>query len=95
MSPNATAEHSRLLNATCHDFKHDVRTIANNVCIMDYGHRHQWMAFFDINEFLVFTQPYAQGVDDLRLMLRSYEDRGGLLISARMFGSGETEVCAE
>ncbi len=52
-----------------------------------FGPACQWMAFLDLDEFL---NPKRH--DDLRVLLDSYRDCGGLAIHWQMFGSSGHEV---
>ena len=89
MSANLTAERARVLNVTCHPFPPAFKQLVMyQLCALDHGHRHQWMAFIDVDEFLVFTRAEDAAVDDLPALLREYEGHGGLAVSWRLFGSG-------
>ena len=89
MSQNTTLEHQLVKNGTCHDFDPDfAQLIAYDLCVLEYGHLHHWMAFFDVDEFMVFTNPADSAIDNLPTLLQAYEGHGGLAVSYRMFGSG-------
>lgn len=52
-------------------------------CLHDYGHRHTFMAFIDVDEFLILRD----GTPDIPTLLRGYEQYGGLVVNWVMFGS--------
>ncbi len=54
-------------------------------CIKKYAHRHQFLAFFDDNEYLVLSQ--AANTTSLPGFLRAYEGFGGLAVNWRIISS--------
>lgn len=46
-------------------------------CIANYASQHRWMAFIDADEFFVIKD----GTPDLPVLLREYEDFGGLAVN--------------
>ena len=56
-------------------------------CIKKYAHRHQFLAFFDDDEYLVLKR--AAGTRSLADFLQSYEDHGGLAVNWQIIGSSE------
>ena len=88
---NATEERSYVENATCNRINPDHKLLVMyQLCTLDYGHLHQWMAFIDSDEFLVFMNPENDtAADNLPALLREYEAFGGLAVNWRTFGSGE------
>ncbi len=56
-----------------------------DICLTKFGEYHKWMAFLDVDEFLVL-QPQA-GSKKLPEFLRGYEDFGGLVANMKVFGS--------
>ncbi|EKX55301.1 hypothetical protein GUITHDRAFT_99081 [Guillardia theta CCMP2712] len=60
-------------------------------CMDDHGHRSRWMAFIDIDEFLMPSPP-SQGQEQpgafpLRAALTSYESHPAVLVNWLTFGS--------
>ena len=68
-------------------FKGDaiVQFEAYRQCIKKFAHRHQFLAFFDDDEYLVLTQ--AAGTTSLPIFLRAYEEFGGLAVNWRIISS--------
>ena len=56
-------------------------------CIKKYAHRHQFLTFFDDDEYIVL-KPEAR-TRSLAEFLRSYEDYGGLAVNWQIIGSSE------
>ena len=56
-----------------------------DICLTKFGEYHKWMAFLDVDEYLVL-QPRA-GFKKLPDFLRGYEDYGGLVVNMNVFGS--------
>lgn len=75
--------------ATVIDFPRDEdqQRIAYMDCLQKYGNQCKWMAFIDIDEFIV---PHS--ANDIRDILDRYGDYGGLAIHWKMFGSGGHKV---
>ena len=75
--------------ATVIDFPRDVdqQRIAYMDCLQKYGNQCKWMAFIDIDEFIV-----PNAADDIRDILDRYGDYGGLAIHWKMFGSGGHKI---
>ncbi|PSC70518.1 hypothetical protein C2E20_5985 [Micractinium conductrix] len=73
-----------LKNRTCMLMNPDWRQLcAYNMCLHDHGHKHQFMSFTDIDEFLVITD----STPDLPTLLQDYEGYGGVAANWRSFGS--------
>ena len=51
-------------------------------CVLHCGRTSTWVAFIDVDEFLV-----PKGVDDLRVLLREYQAFGGVAVNWQTFGS--------
>lgn len=84
----------RVINFYWNDIKHflsaflhsinsenELGIIFNN-CLREHGSKHRWMAFIDVDEFLVITKNRT-----LPEVLRAYEEYGGLVVSWNLFGS--------
>ena len=71
--------------ATVIDFPRDEdqQRIAYMDCLQKYGNQCKWMAFIDIDEFIV-----PKSEHDIRDILDRYIDYGGLAIHWKIFGSG-------
>jgi len=52
-------------------------------CVEQYKDEYEWIAFLDVDEFLVMKD----GSTDLKEFLKSYEEYGGLCVWWRCFGS--------
>ena len=67
------------------DFKSDLdqQRIAYKDCLHRYGAQSRWMAFIDIDEFVV-----PKFENDVRSVLDRYLEFGGLAIHWKIFGSG-------
>lgn len=59
-----------------------VQNKAYNHCLQNYGHECEWMAFFDIDEFLCLKND-----DDIRTAMIDYEEYSGLSIQWDVFSS--------
>eukprot|EP01031_Cornospumella_fuschlensis_P029960 gene29960-36184_t len=57
--------------------------LAYHTCHKYYRHKHQFMAFIDMDEFVVVTQPTLS----LATLLRRYEPYGALALTWMMFSS--------
>lgn len=55
-----------------------------NQCIKQYGALHHFMAFIDVDEFLMLRDPTAVSLPEI---LREYEAYGGLAVNWILFGS--------
>lgn len=55
-----------------------------------FGRYTQWMAFIDVDEFLVPVE-----VDTLPLLLRHYENYGGLSVNQQLFGTSDVSRIPE
>ena len=53
-------------------------------CIRRFRHRHRWLGFIDLDEFIVFHDTEAS---DINTFLHGYEKYGGLVVNWRLFGS--------
>ncbi|RYF12064.1 MAG: glycosyltransferase family 2 protein [Deltaproteobacteria bacterium] len=67
-------------NHTAHDTY--PQTAVYNACIANYASRQDFMAFIDVDEFLVMPQG-----DSLPAMLGDFVDHGALAVNWRQFGS--------
>jgi hypothetical protein len=56
-----------------------------DICLTKFGEYHKWMAFLEVDEFLVL-QPEA-GARKLPEFLQDFNDYGGLVANMRVFGS--------
>ena len=52
-------------------------------CLKNYGHLSKWIAFVDCDEFIV-----PKSNDDIKEVLKDYENYGGLVVNWLFFGSG-------
>ncbi|MDR2604060.1 MAG: glycosyltransferase family 2 protein [Desulfovibrio sp.] len=59
-----------------------VQLTAYNHCLRYHGNEFEWLAFFDLDEFLCLKQD-----DDARVLLRNYEKYSALSINWDTFGS--------
>ena len=55
---------------------------AYNHCLKNHGHEFEWLAFFDLDEFLCLKRDC-----DARVLMRDYEAYSGISINWDMFGS--------
>jgi hypothetical protein len=53
-------------------------------CIRRARDKHQWLALFDVDEFLVLAEGETQNITSL---LKGYEQYGGLVVNWRIFSS--------
>lgn len=74
-----------------HFIEHDVHTRLEHPqiwvytnCIQQYRALHQFMAFIDVDEFLILRDP---SLPSLPAMLHEYEAYGGLVVNWVLFGS--------
>ncbi|KAG5189552.1 hypothetical protein JKP88DRAFT_353045 [Tribonema minus] len=68
---------------------HPMQKHAYGKCLAEWGSRHTWMAFLDVDEFIVVNDP--RNVTLLQL-LTTYQQFGGVGLNWIMFGSsGHTE----
>ncbi|KAL9180266.1 hypothetical protein ACHAXT_008236 [Thalassiosira profunda] len=58
-----------------------------HMCVSEHKNDHMWMAFFDVDEFLVLKNH-----DTIDEMLREHLPKGSLAISWHIFGSGNTQM---
>jgi hypothetical protein len=59
-------------------------------CLQRHGTKHKWLAFIDVDEFLIFkTGPPVQSLPDL---LREYENYSALVVHWILFGSSGHET---
>ena len=58
-------------------------------CLRDHSKEHHWLAFFDVDEFLIFQN--GPPVQDLPTLLRQYESYSGLAVHWILFGSSGRE----
>lgn len=59
-----------------------MQSIAYNLCLRDYGPSCEWLAFFDLDEFLCLKNE-----TDARVLLRDYEDYSCLMVHWDSFSS--------
>ena len=59
-----------------------MQLVAYNHCLKNHGHEFEWLAFFDIDEFLCLVQD-----KDARTLLRDYEEFPALSINWSIFSS--------
>jgi hypothetical protein len=59
-------------------------------CLQEHGNKHQWLAFIDVDEFLVFQQ--GPPVQNLPAFLQRYEDYSALAVHWILFGSAGRDV---
>ena len=59
-----------------------MQNIAYNLCLRDHGHEFEWLAFFDLDEFLCLKYD-----TDARVLLRDYEAYSGLILHWDIFSS--------
>jgi hypothetical protein len=59
-----------------------MQLVAYNHCLKHHGHEFEWLAFFDLDEFLCLKQDR-----DARALMRDYEAYSGLSVNWDMFGS--------
>ena len=62
---------------------------AYNDCALRYGTRHKWLAFIDIDEFIVFHNTTKK---DINAFMFDYEDYGGLALNWVIFGTSGHKV---
>lgn len=58
-----------------------------NKCLTDHGGKHKWLAFLDVDEFLMFRN--GQPVQSLPAFLTAYESFSALAVHWILFGSSE------
>jgi Glycosyltransferase family 92 len=64
--------------------KHSKQQLANyQRCLVSHRHQHQWLAFLDVDEFIVIDQKKVS----IPLMLSNYTQYGGVGLNWVMFGS--------
>ncbi len=56
---------------------------AYDACIQRYRRQHRWMAFIDVDEFLLLRDPSAAS---LPALLSEYEDQVGLAVNWQVRG---------
>ena len=78
---------SRLVTVIDFPLDVDQQRKAYSDCLQKYGSQCKWLAFIDIDEFIV---PKLE--NDIRDILDRYVDYGGLAIHWKMFGSGGHKV---
>ena len=59
-----------------------MQNTAYNLCLRDHGHEFEWLAFFDVDEFLCLKYD-----TDARVLLRDYEAYSGLIVHWDLFSS--------
>ncbi|CAK7072281.1 MAG: hypothetical protein DELT_01932 [Desulfovibrio sp.] len=59
-----------------------IQLVAYNHCLRNYGHEFVWLAFLDLDEFLLIHHE-----DDARIFCAGYEEYAGISINWRNFGS--------
>lgn len=63
---------------------------AYNKCLTDYGHNHRWLAFLDVDEFIMFRDGHP--IQSLPAFLTGYEAFSSLAIHWILFGSSEYDT---
>lgn len=53
-------------------------------CLHEFGPKHEWIAFIDADEYLVFKNGVEPNIDNF---LKNYEPYGGLVVNWILFGS--------
>lgn len=82
---------SRRIDIVVYDMSGPARQMAAYAhCLEQHGPDSQWMAFIDVDEFLL-----PKGEDDLRVLLSEYEAHAGLGVNWVMFGSSGHEAPPE
>ncbi len=59
-----------------------MQLVAYNHCLKHFGEQYEWMAFFDLDEFLLLKEE-----TDARAFLSAYEETAGLCLTMCNFGS--------
>lgn len=59
-------------------------------CLQDHGHKHSWMAFIDVDEFLMFRD--GPPIQSMTALLQRYEEHSALAVHWILFGSSGHEV---
>ena len=59
-------------------------------CLLDHGHGHRWLTFFDVDEFLIFQSGPA--VQSLPVLLHPYEEYSAVAVHWILFGSSGREL---
>ena len=59
-----------------------IQLTAYNHCLKNHGHEFEWLAFFDLDEFLCLKEDA-----DARVLLRNFEAYSGLALNWDIFGS--------
>lgn len=62
---------------------------AYNDCVARYATRHRWLAFIDVDEFIVFHNTTKKDINDFMF---DYEAYGGLALNWVIFGSSGHKV---
>lgn len=62
---------------------------AYNDCIVRFAHRHKWLAFIDVDEFLVLHDTNKTSINDLMFDYAAY---GGLAVNWVVFGSSGHKI---
>jgi len=60
-----------------------MQVYAYDHCLRQFGAQTRWLGFIDTDEFLV-----PKATDDLKELLKGYEEYGGVAVSSLFFGSG-------
>lgn len=60
----------------------NMQLVAYNHCLKTHGPECHWMAFFDLDEFLLLRRE-----DDARAFLAAYEEYAGICVTSNTFGS--------
>lgn len=81
------------MNIKKHGFQQTVQYFAYNDCVLRAAHRHQWLAFFDVDEFLVpvlnatSNAAHSGHIPTVQELLAPFEPYGGVGVTWRMFGT--------
>jgi hypothetical protein len=62
---------------------------AYNDCAVRYSSRHKWLAFIDVDEFIVFHNTTKKNINEFMF---DYEDYGGLALNWVIFGTSGHKV---
>lgn len=63
---------------------------AYDKCLSDHGHKHMWLAFLDVDEFIIFRDGHP--IQNLPAFLVEYESFSSLALHWILFGSSEHET---
>jgi hypothetical protein len=84
---NGLVEHYITFGTKSSNYEATPQHVAYRACIDSHRSKHQWLAFFDVDEFLLLRDADTAKPPDIRTFLREYSSYGGLAVSWVMFGS--------